>query len=290
MNKVNAHLKKTSGVTLIEMIIAVAIVMIVIGAAWTVFAFGNTTFIRGNTQYDIQSDVRLAAGYITNEVRYSTVVELIPEIKTDSFESGFDYITINPATGQLLHFEAANFASPKAYGLNLTDDFSFNSANGNELEVFLSGSHSGQAFSLNHKISLPNLVLLNKDIVIGAETEYKTIRFNNSDPGSFSWDDGGGTPGGTPVDPPGGTIDIEIELPSHNNHRIVYPVGGSTYSVDNKTLKYTFENILLSAGSTFSFDVQYKDSGWNKYGETRIVDLDPANFDDGESTFAIKIP
>lgn len=72
----NILFKKSKGVTLVELIVAIAIFTIVIGGAYSIFGFGNTTYYNGVKQYDLQSSIRLANDYITQQLRYAMSIEI----------------------------------------------------------------------------------------------------------------------------------------------------------------------------------------------------------------------
>lgn len=65
------------GMTLVEIIIAMALITLILAGAFVMFAFGNTTFRGGSNQRDIQADVRFALETLTNDVRYATKLEIL---------------------------------------------------------------------------------------------------------------------------------------------------------------------------------------------------------------------
>lgn len=73
--------KKRKGLTLVELMVSIAIFAIVLSVAYSIFGFGNRTYYNGEKQYDIQSNIRLANNYITQQIRYAMNVE----IKDSSF-------------------------------------------------------------------------------------------------------------------------------------------------------------------------------------------------------------
>lgn len=58
--------KNNRGITLVEVILALAILGIVMSLAYGFFSFGNKTFALGNRKYDIQQEVDIASFTITN--------------------------------------------------------------------------------------------------------------------------------------------------------------------------------------------------------------------------------
>jgi prepilin-type N-terminal cleavage/methylation domain-containing protein len=67
--KVLNKLRNRKGVTLIELIIVIAILGIVIGAAYSFFFYGINVFAKGGIKSEIQQDLNQAAFYMTNRVR-----------------------------------------------------------------------------------------------------------------------------------------------------------------------------------------------------------------------------
>jgi prepilin-type N-terminal cleavage/methylation domain-containing protein len=68
------------GFTLIELIVVIAIVGLIISMAFSFYVFGSNTFTIGENQSNIQHNVRMAAKYITNELRIARTVEILDEM------------------------------------------------------------------------------------------------------------------------------------------------------------------------------------------------------------------
>lgn len=77
MEKFKSH--KRSGLTIIELLVAIAIFSVILGAIYSLFGFGNKMFSNGVKQYDIQSSSRLAVDYITQQLRYAEKIEVKDE-------------------------------------------------------------------------------------------------------------------------------------------------------------------------------------------------------------------
>jgi len=70
-------IRNGKGVTLVELLLALALISLVITAAFSIFSFGNKTFRGGSTQSNLQVDVRFALEALTNDVRYPTELDIL---------------------------------------------------------------------------------------------------------------------------------------------------------------------------------------------------------------------
>lgn len=70
--------------TLVELILAIAIISAVLVAAFSLLLFNNQIFRRGSNLSNLQSELRLSADYIVREVRNATEITLsTPSVPTD---------------------------------------------------------------------------------------------------------------------------------------------------------------------------------------------------------------
>lgn len=83
------HFKKIylnqKGVTLMELVIALALISMVSLGAFALYSFGQNIFGIGTKQYDLQSTVRIASGVIKNDVKYATDVEILDSYDFNDF-------------------------------------------------------------------------------------------------------------------------------------------------------------------------------------------------------------
>jgi prepilin-type N-terminal cleavage/methylation domain-containing protein len=70
-------LRAKQGFTLIELIISLAILSIVMTSIISFFLYNNRVFAKGVDQFNVQSNIRLASDYITNQIRYATKIEIL---------------------------------------------------------------------------------------------------------------------------------------------------------------------------------------------------------------------
>ena len=69
-------LKEFQGVTIIELMIALTILALVIGLAFTLQSYGLTSFTRGEGLASSQQNARYAARVLSDEVRYGQKVAI----------------------------------------------------------------------------------------------------------------------------------------------------------------------------------------------------------------------
>lgn len=98
--------RNRKGMTLIELIIVMALLVLVIGTAFSMLLFGNKVFAKSVQEFDIQSQARLAVENTTKIVRYASALFTIPEssFRQDNLDTGWNYIgvhrvVIRPAAG-----------------------------------------------------------------------------------------------------------------------------------------------------------------------------------------------
>lgn len=72
------------GISLVELLVSLAILSMVLAVGYNIFTFGYTSFNLGEQRFDAQQNVRLAADFITQELRYATHVRIY-----ESFNENF---------------------------------------------------------------------------------------------------------------------------------------------------------------------------------------------------------
>lgn len=88
--------KREKGISLIEIICALAMLSLFIVAAVNVLQMGATSNVAAAKEFDLQSGGRTAMETITNKIRYSTAVFIIPEsgFSENNLSSGWDYMGV----------------------------------------------------------------------------------------------------------------------------------------------------------------------------------------------------
>ena len=106
MNIMNKYLKRNnSGFTLIEIIVAMALLSLVVIAAISVMRFGGLYLSKSQEEYEFQFSTRMTLQSTSDVIRYSTAVFTIPESSfsidanndniPDKLDAGWDYIGVH---------------------------------------------------------------------------------------------------------------------------------------------------------------------------------------------------
>ncbi len=74
--KVSTLQYNRKGFTLLECVLAVAIMSLIFIVAYSLFIFGIRTYEAGRQKVDVQQNVRIAADFIFREVRYAQTLEV----------------------------------------------------------------------------------------------------------------------------------------------------------------------------------------------------------------------
>lgn len=159
--------KNNKGFTLIEVILAMAILSIVVGIAFSVFSFGNRTFAIGIDSSDSQFNSRFIAGEIAAKVRNATTVTLMDSgeiaalITSGAYDNMKQYIFIkqDPVSGKKSIIHRTGALERKLLGdLEGTAILGFDSTVGsNMLSYSVQCNVDGQVFNIDSKVFLHNM-------------------------------------------------------------------------------------------------------------------------------------
>lgn len=175
----NIFRKNNKGVTLVELLTALAIVSVLISLSTSIFIFGNDIFAKGTSQHSEQTDLRFANDYIVKEIRYATSIDLLSSAPgTINNSDQYDYIYFD---GDGIVHSAYNSGSSRIEK-TVIDEILPSSSFGSELNgisqmmiISLYGQEQDQVYDLQTTISLPN-VNLKKNFVEDL-VNMKTIKF-----------------------------------------------------------------------------------------------------------------
>lgn len=80
------------GFTLVEVLLATILFVVVIALAYNIYFFSIKAFETADTQVNLQSDMRIASNYISNELRTAYEVRLASTIDEDNIDGTFHLI------------------------------------------------------------------------------------------------------------------------------------------------------------------------------------------------------
>lgn len=157
------------GFTIVELIIVLTLLGIVLGVGYNLFFYGENTFRKGSNKYQLQSDVRLASDFISEEIRNAVEVDIISLPITA--QTGYHYIYLDGSIIKYLY--NGNTENKTTAIMNNQAIFSIrkDSSNKNFLKITLKGKLDGQEYDLETEIYLSNIS--NKAATSGKAIRYK---------------------------------------------------------------------------------------------------------------------
>jgi prepilin-type N-terminal cleavage/methylation domain-containing protein len=86
-------MRRKKGLTLVEVMVTLAILGIVMSVLFSFLIFGNRTFNKDMTQYDIQSNTRLASDGLSDLLQYAVELELVdPPVSAIADDNLYNFI------------------------------------------------------------------------------------------------------------------------------------------------------------------------------------------------------
>lgn len=163
---INRFLRNNKGFTLIEVVLTLTLMIIVLGITYKIFFTGNEIFTISKSQTHIQNDVRIAAEYITKELKNATFIyDNAESIKGEEVYYSLE-LKGDGSSKNLLRKTYTNISNTKsikenALG-NFLSDLKFNpSDNSSLLSITISGKEKEQDYTLEFEIMLNNIPNIN---------------------------------------------------------------------------------------------------------------------------------
>lgn len=143
---------KKSGVTLIELIIVIALIGLVLSAAFSMQLFGVKTFKKGEKDSNNQYDVRMAADFITKQLRFASTVKVL-----NSFpEPKKGYYDIYLKDGKIMYNKNGVESAP--IGISNVSDFTLTiSEVDKNIIKFKVGKTEDTKYDIESKVSILNI-------------------------------------------------------------------------------------------------------------------------------------
>lgn len=259
-------MKSKRGVTLIELIVSMAIVVVVFAMSFVMNLFGTRTFVMGRTEYDVQVDTRMLANYLSDEVRNATSVYLV----TPTNASDYKRIYLDTSDQTVKVTANGNTVLKTGPIFMEANDFSLSLVKENDqyyLSYHLFGRDDDQSQLVESRILLNNFnpkqsgVLLN-----GMQTVYYRTSVNLSSPSFPDWELPGVSPSPTPTPiPPTPTPDpsaTPTPVPDPN----IYTINFTVKKIGNNAFTFEISNNEISTNVfDFSSGLFGSGAGSNKF-------------------------
>ena len=171
------RLTDDKGLSLIELLIASAILLLVLAVGYTFLNFGQTSFVRGEERADLQQNARMALDFISDQVRIAEIVVILPaghdysdlegygiDVDYEGEEEIYTY-QIYVENGSIFYSKLAQGVEEVTLLENISENIDFdlnfavNNNSGNILDIYLSSTEkaSGTLFDLETEILILNL-------------------------------------------------------------------------------------------------------------------------------------
>ncbi|HZK24963.1 MAG TPA: prepilin-type N-terminal cleavage/methylation domain-containing protein [Oscillospiraceae bacterium] len=147
------------GLSLVELIITMTILLIVLAVGYPFYHFGTRTASVGEDQSNIQRDIRLNGDFITKELRNATEIEIVPSASEGSGDTDNQYFYLE--NNNIMHKTNANPTNPSTFTnrniLSLTFTLQQTAAGNNFVTFIVSGQEGTQTYSVESQVHLNNL-------------------------------------------------------------------------------------------------------------------------------------
>lgn len=148
------HPAGNSGLTLMELVIVLALMVLVIGMVYSFFYFINNSFHRGGDQFQLQSNISTATEFISGEIRNATEIEIVEVPITADPLSQYIYVENNT----LKHRNAGTVTDKSERVISSTTLFTIRENGGRYyITIDLQGKRRDEDYSLSADILLNNI-------------------------------------------------------------------------------------------------------------------------------------
>lgn len=150
-----AMAKEQAGLTVVELLIAVTILVFVLAGAYTFFSFGWSSFDRGTDRAVVQNNLRMAAEAITKEVRFAEGISIIDASDVPDPVVDDTYLFIN--NDSRIEKKDSNGSSiiPHELDSNVSLELGFERSSSNVLKVVI--TETGSNMTLETEIRILNI-------------------------------------------------------------------------------------------------------------------------------------
>lgn len=152
-------LNQKKGITLIELLITLALIGIVIAIILSLQLFSLSAFSKGDDQSNIQDRIRLAAGYITKELRNAYTIEILNSMPaTKDIQKRYFYIS--DSDNKIKYYFSGvekDVLSSSLPNSTLTITFHKDSINPKVLNYTINAIYKGQNYNITSAVFPKNI-------------------------------------------------------------------------------------------------------------------------------------
>jgi len=188
------------GLSLVELLVALAVLLLALPGIFMLFNFTSTAFSSGQSQMDLQQNLRMVAEYVVEEARYADELIIIEEEDVESDVNArdeYDYVWIDD-DNRFVHNEAPQFESISER-IDLELQFSVDSDEDPRLLRIVVIGHRDDGRSVTYESEVRLLNMSIDGSPSGVAIEYlkpappfmvlESLNFLHEDPGNENEDD-----------------------------------------------------------------------------------------------------
>ena len=181
---VNKAAKEEKGLTLVEILVGLILLVMVLGLTYSFYFFGTRSFNVGESRTDVQQNVRFIADHLSKNLRFADSAEILGDSIT--FDINYNYIYLD-GTSIKYRLKGETTSSELFPDISGNIDFSLNlkkSTSGNNILFFrIDGTDGQRDYYIDSELQLPNISSITINTASGATADGGTgIAFLNPKP------------------------------------------------------------------------------------------------------------
>lgn len=186
--KTHSRLGWQGGYSLVELVIVLALLGVILAIGYNFYFYTTQAFKEGEKQAAVQQNVRVVADFITKELRYASIIQILDSSASipaaGSIFDDFNYIFIN-STGSVEHRSKTGsriiFSSDINQSKITQIEFNIGNSGDRALAFNISGTHSDgtHPFSVTSEILGENLAMLGFSVndLFGSSSDGFAVRY-----------------------------------------------------------------------------------------------------------------
>lgn len=170
------------GVTLIELLASMSLLMIFLALAFMAYSFGIQSFQRADEQSELQDQVRLASTLVTDKLRYAGEINLLGACPTTPV-AGYEYICTSSTKNTIQHtyeqggtFQTVPLLTTRP-SRTITYHLTFKKNDSTRLTYIIASDLDNQSFEVASDLTLLNMQLRSNPIKDDSSTTFTAIAY-----------------------------------------------------------------------------------------------------------------